>query len=292
MSSDGWRALITAERLPESYAQIVARWWMPLAERIAARARAKAPPLFVGISGAQGSGKSTVCRFLDSLLAEQGLRTATLSIDDFYLTHAERQALAREVHPLLATRGVPGTHDVALMAAAFDALERRETPIIRVPRFDKAQDDRAVPESWHEIATDVDVVLFEGWCVGAAPQDEAALAEPINPLERVEDAEGHWRRFVNAALSGPYAALFARLDLLVALLPPDFESVRANRALQESKLAAGTGPDRRMDAAALDRFLAHYQRITLALMQRLPASADIVVRLGPGQDILSLTAKA
>ncbi len=292
MSAEPWHALIAAERLPESYAKIVERWWIPMAEHIADSARARRQkPLFVGVSGAQGSGKSTVCRFLAELLSERGLRCVTLSLDDFYLTHAQRQALAETVHPLLATRGVPGTHDVRLMEQAFDAFQQRESEFIRLPRFDKAQDDRAAPDSWHQTATDADIVLFEGWCVGAEAQDHDALSRPINALERLEDADGRWREYVNAALAGPYAALFGRLDLLVALLPPDFASVRANRALQESKLAAGDGPDRRMDSAALDRFLAHYERITLALMDSLPQRADIVVRLGPGQEILSLTAK-
>lgn len=288
MSANDWHSLIAGERLPPEYAAIVERWWVPLATSIAGHAADRSKPLVVGISGAQGSGKSTLCRFLEALLAEHGLRTVTLSLDDFYLTHAEREALARDVHPLLVTRGVPGTHDAALIEATLDALLARQPATLRLPRFDKATDDRAPERVWSVVDNNFDVVLFEGWCIGAQPQAEADQAVPVNALERDEDPDGHWRLYVNQALQGPYAALFARLDLLAALLPPGFSEVRRNRALQEQKLAASGGPDRRMDQAALDRFLAHYERITLALLEQLPGSADYVVRLGPGHSVESI----
>lgn len=283
--TDTIATLIAELALPAEYAGLAARWWRPLAEAIAWRITPSASAALVGVSGAQGSGKSTVCRFLEVLLAERGLCAVTLSLDDFYLTRAEREALAREVHPLLATRGVPGTHDVAMIQAALDALLARQPATLRLPRFDKASDDRAPEARWPEIANAADVVLFEGWCIGARPQNEAELIAPINSLERDEDPDCTWRRHVNAALAGPYAALFARMDLLIALLPPGFVEVRRNRTLQESKLAVSLGPDRRMDQAALDRFLAHYERTTLALFEHLPLSADYVVRLGPQQSV-------
>src|SRR6185437_8649015 len=71
-------------------------------------------PLVLGLCGAQGSGKSILARSLADRFASRGRRVAVLSLDDLYLTKAERSRLAQEVHPLLGTRGVPGTHDVAL----------------------------------------------------------------------------------------------------------------------------------------------------------------------------------
>jgi len=278
-SEDAIGALIAAEELPEDYRDVVEQHWRPLADDLARRAGAKRP-LIVGINGAQGSGKSTLCRFLEVLLAEQGLSAATLSLDDLYLTRAERQQLARDVHPLLATRGVPGTHDIALGTALLDGLAAGEP--VALPRFDKAADDRAART--RPVEARVDVVLFEGWCVGTAPQPQEALAEPINQLEREEDADGTWRRAVNHRLATDYAALFDRLDLLVMLRVTGFESVRANRQLQEQKLArhspSGAGV---MDAAALDRFLMHYERLTRWMLEEMPARADILFPIGPEQ---------
>lgn len=277
-------ALIEAERLPADYAEVVEEYWRPLAGEIAQQKSGKRP-LLVGINGAQGSGKSTVCRFLEVLLGERGLVAVTLSLDDIYLTRAERQAAAAEIHPLFATRGVPGTHDVPLGMAVLDRLLAGEPADL--PRFDKAADDRA-PAGRH-VEGPVDVVLFEGWCIGAAPQSPDALATPLNDLERDEDADGTWRGEVNRRLATDYAELFARIDLLIMLKVPDFEAVRANRRLQEEKLGAGPAV---MDHAALDRFLAHYQRVTEHMFAELPARADILVEIGRDQRPLRLSTRA
>jgi D-glycerate 3-kinase len=268
-------ALIEAERLPGDYVEIVEEFWRPLADEIAQRKNGKRT-LLVGINGAQGSGKSTVCRFLEALLAEHGLRAVTLSLDDLYLTRAERQAAAADIHPLFATRGVPGTHDVPLGMAVLDRLLAGQPADL--PRFDKAADDRS--SAVHRAPGPVDVVLFEGWCIGAAPQPPGALREPLNDLERDEDPEGTWRGEVNRRLATDYAELFARIDLLIMLKVPDFDAVRANRRLQEEKLGAGPAV---MDQAALNRFLAHYERLTEHMFAEMPARADILVEIGRDQ---------
>jgi D-glycerate 3-kinase len=283
MSHEALAALIEAERLPSDYGEVFEQFWRPLAEEIAGRTEGKRP-LLVGINGAQGSGKSTLCRFLEVLLAQQGLAAVTLSFDDLYLTRAERQSAAADVHPLFATRGVPGTHDVQLGMGALDRLLAGRPADL--PRFDKAADDRA--DQTRHIEGPVDVVLFEGWCVGAAPQPAAALREPLNGLERDEDPDGTWRREVNRRLATDYAELFARIDLLVMLKVPDFEAVRANRRLQEEKLGAGPAV---MDEAALDRFLAHYQRLTEHMFAEMPARADILVEIGRDQRPLRLSTR-
>ncbi|HEY6815099.1 MAG TPA: kinase, partial [Croceibacterium sp.] len=213
-------------------------------------------------------------------LVEHNLRSVTLSLDDLYLTQEERQAMAEREHHLFATRGVPGTHDVALGEAILDDLLAGRTAAL--PRFDKAADDRVAVRRL--VDPKIDVVLFEGWCVGAAPQPAAALREPANALERDEDGSGAWRREVNRRLATDYAELFGRIDLLVMLAIGDFASVRANRALQEQKLAArnpaGTAI---MDGAALDRFLMHYERLTRWMLEELPGRADVVIPIGLDQ---------
>ena len=277
--SDDIAALIAEERLPADYAEVVSGYWAPLADELARRKPADRP-LIVGINGAQGSGKTTLCRLLEALLVQRGLRAATLALDDFYLTKAERAEKAAEVHPLFATRGVPGTHDVALLETALDRLAEGESAAI--PRFDKASDDRA--PTAHDIAGPVDVILLEGWCVGAVPQGEAELAEPVNALERTEDAEGVWRRTVNRHLQEDYARLFGRIDLLVMLAVSGLEAVRANRHLQESKLAQSRpAGDAVMDEVALDRFIQHYERLTRHCLHEMPGRADVLFHIGADQ---------
>lgn len=195
--------------------------------------------MIVGLCGAQGSGKSTVAAALDRALTAQGLAVATLSLDDLYLGRAARRALAATVHPLLATRGVPGTHDVGLGVELLTRL--RERLPVRLPRFDKGRDEPVPAAEWVDAGA-CDVVLFEGWCVGARPQAEAELVAPVNALERDEDPDGRWRRYVNARLGGDYQALFA-IDRLVLLAAPGFAVVAGWRAEQEHRLIA-TSPVR------------------------------------------------
>ncbi|MGB3795318.1 MAG: P-loop NTPase fold protein [Alteraurantiacibacter sp.] len=278
--SDPLTDLIAAEGLPENYAKVVEDHWKPLATRIA-RLPASRAPLVIGINGAQGSGKSTLCKFLEVLLARRQVRAITLSLDDLYLTRAERRTLAKEVHPLFATRGVPGTHAVSLgLGIIEDMLAGRA---LELPRFDKATDDRAANGT--TVTGPVDVLLLEGWCVGARPQDAAALAAPLNALERDEDADGTWRKLVNHWLTEDYARLFDQIDLLVMLKVENFDAVRRNRALQEEKLrAANPHATETMDDAALERFCSHYERLTRHMLDEIPSRADVVIPIGPDQN--------
>lgn len=282
------KSLCDTERLPASYAETVADCVAPLAERIHDLHRELGRPVVVGINGAQGSGKSTLALFLANWLRrETGLETACLSIDDIYLGKAERTALSRTLHPLFATRGVPGTHDTALGERVLDALtalgERRT---VELPAFDKASDDRLPESQWPTVEAPADVVLFEGWCVGARPQDPAELVEPMNVLETDEDTDGVWRRTVNERLGSDYAALFRRLDMLVMLRIPSFDKVLEWRGLQERKLldrshAGSTSPAARgeLSDAQLRRFIRHYERLTCHMLATMPAYADVVVEI-------------
>lgn len=245
-----------------------------LLEAIAVTRREAGRAVLIGLSGSQGSGKSTTAARLAGLMNARGLAVQVCSIDDFYLTKAERAELARSRHPLLATRGVPGTHDVALMDATISALLAGGR--VAVPSFDKAADDRRPHDQWEVTQGPVDVVLLEGWCVGARPQPEAALDEPVNELERTEDAGGVWRRAVNAALAGEYRNLFARADLSIMLRAPSFDVVYGWRAEQECGLdRSGVGAGKAMSEAQLRRFISHYERLTRWQIEDM--AADVVV---------------
>jgi D-glycerate 3-kinase len=297
-------ALIAHERLPASFAAETLPIYRRVAETVIARRAALGRPMVLGVSGPQGSGKSTLAAFLEALLQEAGLRVALLSLDDLYLTRAERLRLAAAVHPLLATRGVPGTHDVELGLRVIERLlTAGPEDSVALPRFDKSVDDRAPQDRWPVFRGQADVVLFEGWCVGATPQDAAALARPINELERERDPNGLWRAYVNAALEGPYRRLFGLIDLLVAVRAPSFDCVQAWRSEQERKLALSLGidPDRRapgreglkvMSDAEIASFIQHYERLTRALIEELPGRADILIQLEGSRRIAGLTGPA
>ena len=229
-----------------------------------------------GISGLQGTGKSTLAAQLVEAAGARGIRAVALSIDDFYLDRPEREQLAREVHPLLVTRGPPGTHDLALAVATLDALRAGQP--IRLPAFDKLGDRRLPPDRWRE-AREVELVVFEGWFLGTPPEPDAALAEPVNALERDEDADGVWRRYCNAALARDYPPLWRRIDRLLFLQPPDFDIVPEWRWQQERALQAAQPGRAGMTRAEVERFVQHYERVSRQALCTLPALADAVVRL-------------
>jgi D-glycerate 3-kinase len=236
-----------------------------------------------GLTGPQGSGKSTLAAKLPARLGAAGLRAAVLALDDLYLTRAERQQLAADVHPLLATRGVPGTHDVALGLEVLQSLTTaRQT---RVPSFDKGADDRRPYAAWRRLEGPVDVVIFEGWCVGARPQSAEALTDPVNALERDRDPDGVWRAYANAALAGPYQALFGGIGLQALLLAPGFEAVLGWRRQQEHELRTTRGDVGQSDAE-IAVFIQHYERLTRHIAAEMPARADLVVRLGALREVV------
>jgi D-glycerate 3-kinase len=243
----------------------------------ASGARSGAGMRVLGISGLQGSGKSTLAAQVVEAAMEAGLAAASVSLDDFYLTAGQRRALAGEVHPLLATRGPPGTHDVALALQVIDALRAGGTPPL--PRFDKLGDDRLPPSRWPAPAQPLDLLVVEGWCLGVPAEDDDTLDQALNALERDEDPDGTWRRWCNDALRDRYRPLWARIDVLWFLQPPDFDIVRRWRWQQEQALQHAQPGRTGMDRAQLERFIQHYERVSRQSLRTLPALADTVVVL-------------
>lgn len=285
---------LNRHRLPRSFASIADGFYVPLAQWIYARVRKSRPgTVILGINGAQGTGKSTLSNFLSEFLRlEYDMSVAELSIDDIYLTRAERADLARRVHPLLATRGVPGTHDVALGKAVMDRLCGLATgESTYLPRFDKSLDDRRPATAWPEVAGPVDLIVLEGWCVGSTALPEEELGEPLNRLEQEEDSDCVWRRYVNDQLATTYRGLFKKIDTLVFLQAPGFDAIYHWRLEQERKLAASVGADgtRVMDEAGLVRFLQYFERITRHNLVTLPSRADIVFSLDEDHTVTDAT---
>ncbi len=229
-----------------------------------------------GISGLQGSGKSTLAAQVAALARSRGLRTEVLSIDDVYLAKSARLKLARDTHPLLATRGPPGTHDVAMACGLIDALRRGGT--CRLPRFDKIADDRMPASQW-PTARDTRLLILEGWFLKAPPQSEPELMAPINTLERDEDGEGIWRRYCNTALGRDYPTLWQRVDRLLCLEGPGFDIVPEWRWQQERELQAATPTRTAMTRAQVERFVQHFERVSRQAWRTLPGIADWTVPL-------------
>ena len=150
-----------------------------------------------------------------------------------------------------------------------------------LPRFDKANDDRANPDSWPTVTGPIDLIILEGWCVGSQPQSEESLSQAINTLEELQDQSGNWHRYVNEQLQGPYAELFAQLDALVFLQAPNFDAIYRWRVEQEEKLAESSGHSSTniMSHEQIARFIQHYERLTRANLEALPAIADVVLEL-------------
>lgn len=278
---------LRSEALPDSYCQQIDQYFLPFIQRLLATQTAS--PWVLGIHGAQGSGKSTLAAFYQWYLRRHcGKRVACLSLDDFYLSRGERQRLGSQRHPLLATRGVPGTHDLPLALGTLEDLRAGRPTAL--PRFDKARDDRCEVADWPRVGA-VDVVIFEGWCLGVPAQAASELDAPINALEAEEDADGCWRRWVNEQLGGAYQQLFAELDCLLMLQAPSFDCVARWREEQERKLAARRADDASahfMNAAEILRFVSHYERLTRHALNVLPAQADAVMAMDAQRRIVSL----
>jgi len=279
--------------LPDSVAFNFMRWYAGVTRSLAQRAKAAESPPLAGFSGCQGSGKSTLVALMAMVMREvYGVSTVVLSLDDFYLTKGTRAALAKSIHPLFATRGVPGTHDLALLKETISALRHPGAGgAVAVPTFDKALDDRTEMVHWRQVSAPVQLILLEGWCVGLSPQDESELEEPINSMEAEQDPSLVWRREVNRQLATEYADVFGNLDALLLLQAPSFHAVSEWRWQQEQRLSEQfqrdhpDKPDPTMSRSEVADFILYYQRLTVHGLQTLPDRADFVWELATDRSV-------
>jgi D-glycerate 3-kinase len=234
----------------------------------------------VGIAGSPGSGKSTLARFLAWLIeaAEPGSRSAVvLSLDDYYLPLRERERLARERHPLLRHRGVPGTHDWRLLLSHLDRALAPGADRLELPRFDKGSDDRLPASISLPLGEEPRCVLLEGWVIGAPPQAARELSQPVNELENRSDPDGTWRSAVNEALAGYHHDLEQRLGARWYLRSPGWTQVIDWRWRQERELPR---EQRRLrDRSAVIEFLAPFERCCQHMDRTAADWADLLLRL-------------
>ena len=261
--------------------------YIPISFWIENKYKKKGKTLFLGFSGGQGSGKTTVAKILKIILKKFFKRKIHVSsIDDFYKTLKDRNKMSYTTHPLFKTRGVPGTHDINLVKKFFYFIKKKKFKKTKLPKFDKSIDDRLKKKYWYNIKERPEVVILEGWCVGAKPQSNSLIKKPINILEKYEDKNLIWRKYVNEKLKREYKKLFAMIDCFIFMKIPNFNMVFKWRLLQENKLRKKSRFEKKiMPYNKIKRFIMFYQRITLQMIKDLSKSVSIVMLLNKNHEI-------
>ena len=250
----------TSERFHESFNQLDS-FYIPFCNKLFKLYKTHNKTLLLGLSGSQGSGKSTISKILKIILNTNfNLNVIYISIDDFYKTTIERKKMSKLYHPLFLTRGVPGTHDSKMIYKKLSSLLKKNFNSISIPKFDKSIDNRLKFKYWKKIKKKPDIIIFEGWCVGAEPQKFKELKKPINILEKAEDTKLIWRKKVNNELKKSYKKIFNLIDKKIFLKVPSFKYVLKWRLLQEKKLKKAS--KKSMTKKELKRFIMFYERIT------------------------------
>lgn len=242
----------------------------------------------VAISGAQGAGKTTLANILKIVLEKQfNFRVVSFSLDDYYLSQKERLELARNISALLQTRGVPGTHNIPLLIKTLQDLKNNIIDFpITICKFDKKTDNPSPKQQYQKINYKPDIILFDGWCLGAKPQTEKELLIPINQLEAEEDKDLTWRRFVNQQLATNYKELFAMIDFQIFLKIPFFDKVYQWRLKQEEKLIDNFSDSTiLLQADNMHRFISHFERITRSMLLDAALYSDVILNVNHNQNI-------
>jgi len=256
------------------------RFYLPLSKWIYLTYKKDNKTKIIGLSGGQGSGKSTITGILKFILKKKyGLELCVFSIDDFYKTKAERKKMSKNIHPLFLTRGVPGTHDVSLINKTFKNLKKKFFKPVLIPKFDKSIDDRSKKSKWTKVKKPPSVIIFEGWCVGARHQKINALKTSLNLIERKHDADFQWRKKVNNQLKNNYKKLFNKIDKLIYLKAPSFNHIFQWRLLQEQKLKLTSKNKGTMSKSKVKEFIMFYERITKQMMKDFSQISDLTIFL-------------
>tara|TARA_B100001248_G_scaffold19291_1_gene12759 strand:- start:2462 stop:3379 length:918 start_codon:yes stop_codon:yes gene_type:complete len=270
---------VLSEPFRDKLAQLK-NFYLPLSKRISSIYMKDKKTKIIGLSGGQGSGKSTIAKILKIILKKGfNLDTVTFSIDDFYKTLKERKKMAEKTTPLFLTRGVPGTHDTKLLKDCLIKFKKKNFSKILIPKFDKSIDNRLPKRQWQSINKKPDIVIFEGWCVGVKPQKKKDLSTPINKLEKVRDKKKIWRNRVNKELKNQYKNIFKLIDKIIFLKVPSFKLVYKWRLLQEKKLRLVSKGKKIMTNAQVQEFIMLYERLTKHMLKNLNSKVDTIIKL-------------
>ncbi len=274
---------------------MIKNYLIPICFWIAKKADNK-KPYFVGLAGGQGTGKTTISSIIKVILEKYfKLKVFKISIDDFYKTRKERIALSKKVHPMLLTRGVPGTHDINMMLDFFKKSKAKKFKNMKLPNFNKAIDDRFPKNKWNKINKRPDVIIFEGWCVGARAETNKTLKKSINSMEKANDNKLVWRKYVNQQLKTKYNKLYSQLNCMIYLKAKNFSLLQKWRLKQEHKLWLKTkkkGGHKIMSKGDVINFMQTYQRITQNMFKNMPKYASIILNLNSNHQIKTAVYKS
>ena len=256
------------------------KFYLPLSEWISSIYNKDRKTKIIGISGGQGAGKSTITGILKLILKKKyGLNLCVFSIDDFYKKKLDRLKMSKRTHSLFITRGVPGTHDITLINKTIKKLKQKKFRTVLIPKFDKSKDDRFQKNKWQKIVVKPDIIIFEGWCVGATHQNSVELKKPLNFIEKKYDKNLKWRKIVNNLLKKRYKSLFSQIDKLVYLKVPNFNYIIKWRWLQEQKMKLTTKSKKTMSKTQVKEFIMFYERLTKHMMKNYSKISDLTVFL-------------
>ena len=298
VKKDCFKFIKSQETLTEKFSNkdgMIKNYLIPICFWIAKKANKK-KPYFVGLAGGQGSGKTTISSIIKIILEKYfKLKVFKISIDDFYKTRKERLNLSKKIHPMLLTRGVPGTHDVQMMLNFFKKVKNKNFKNIELPNFNKAIDDRFPKKNWYKIKEQPDVIIFEGWCVGARAELNKTLKKSINSLEKANDQKHVWRNFVNQQLKTKYRKLYSQLNCMIYLKAKNFSLLQKWRLKQEHKLwlnSKKSSNHKIMIKGDVINFMQTYQRITENMFKKMPKYASIILNLNSNHQIKSALYKS
>ena len=270
--------------------KMIKSFLIPLCFWISKKANKKRP-YFVGLAGGQGTGKTTISSLIRIILTKYfKLNVFRISIDDFYKTRKERINLSKRVHPMLLTRGVPGTHDINMMLNFFQKSKIKKFKRLKLPTFNKAIDDRFNKKKWYDLKNKPDVIIFEGWCVGAKSENSITLKRTINSMEKLKDQRQIWRKYVNQQLKTKYKNLYSQLNCLIYLKAKNFSLLQKWRLKQERKLWLKSKKNSKlkiMNRGDVINFMQTYQRITQNMFKNMPKYASIILNLNNNHQIKS-----
>ena len=255
-------------------------FYIPIGQMIYKNFQKNKKTQIIGLTGGQGSGKSTISNILKIILKESfNLETVIFSIDDFYKTLKERQLMSKSISPLFLTRGVPGTHDTKMLLNCFKKLKDSKFKKTLIPKFNKSIDDRMTKNKWLRVKKKPNIIIFEGWCVGAQPQQKKDLLVPVNDLEKYKDINKVWRNRVNQELKKNYKKIFNLIDKIIFLKVPSFKHVFKWRLLQEKKLRITSKGKKTMSDIQIKNFIMFYERLTKHMLKTFANKADSVIKI-------------
>jgi len=279
---------VTSEPFRDKLGQL-RNFYLPICEKINSEYIKSKKTKIIGLTGGQGTGKSTISNILKIILKESfNLETVIFSIDDFYKTRKERKILAKKISPLFLTRGVPGTHDTKMLFNCIKNLKKNRFKKMIIPKFDKSKDERCPKSKWLAVNKKPNIVIFEGWCIGVASQKKKDLVIPINKLEKQKDKKSIWRQTVNKELQNNYQKIFNLINKLIFLKVPSFKYVYKWRLLQEKKLRAKFKGNKTMSNEQVKNFIMYYERLTKNMLKILPKKADTVISIDENHRLKSI----